>query len=261
MELDLAYTAAGFVVGLIVGLTGIGGGALMTPLLVLGFGVNAATAVGTDLIYAAVTKCGGVAVYGRRGLVKWHIVGRLLLGSIPGALITIWVLSRLSVGDAIESVINATLSIALVLTSLALFFRGRLMAAAETNRWPELRERLRPWRASLTTFMGLLLGVLVTISSVGAGALGTAVLVLLYPRLSVPLIVGTDLAHAVILAGVAGFGHFHLGTVDFVLLGALLLGSMPGVFIGSHLGVRLPDRVVRPVMASMLLVVGLRFAI
>ncbi|MEM7020151.1 MAG: sulfite exporter TauE/SafE family protein [Pseudomonadota bacterium] len=260
MEFELSYTLAGFVVGIIVGLTGIGGGAVMTPLLVLGFGISPAVAVGTDLVYAALTKSTGVFVYGRKKLVAWRIVGALLFGSLPGALIALWALNYFALGEFIETAIHITLSIALVLTSLILFFRNYLPRLNNEKNAPPLHQWLIRHRLKITILAGFMLGILVTLSSVGAGALGTALLVMLYPALAIPAIVGTDLAHAVVLASVAGVGHLHLGTVDVSLLVSLLLGSLPGVYLGSHFGSRLPEEIVRPAVAGMLLLVGLRFA-
>lgn len=261
MEIDLAYSLAGLVVGFVVGLTGIGGGALMTPILVLGFGVNMATAVGTDLVYAAITKANGAWVYARNQKVRWPVVRALLLGSVPGALVSVWLLSRLPIEESIEKILNITLSVALILSALALFFRPRIQAVGSGHSFPLLRRTMRPYRDRITVAVGFGLGILVTLSSVGAGALGTAALILLFPSMGVATLVGTDLAHAVILATVAGLGHLHLGTVDYLLLFSLLIGSIPGVYAGSLLGNRLPERYVRPAVASVLLLIGLKFAI
>ena len=260
MEFEFAYTLAGLLVGVIVGLTGIGGGAVMTPLLVLGFGINPATAVGTDLVYAALTKSTGVFVYARKGLVAWRTVLILMAGSLPGALLALWVLSYFALGEFIETIIHVTLSVALVMTSLLLFFRNYLPRLNSNEDAPHTHQWLIRHRAKITIVAGFMLGILVTLSSVGAGALGTALLVMLYPALAIPVVVGTDLAHAVALASVAGLGHLNLGTVDLNLLASLLLGSLPGVYLGSHFGARLPEEIVRPAVAGMLLIVGLRFA-
>lgn len=251
--MDLAYTVSGFFVGAIVGLTGVGGGSLMTPLLVLLFGVAPATAVGTDLLYAAITKSGGVFVHARKQHVQWRIVGLLAVGSIPGALATIAVLSALSVDHAAFSKIaTEALGVALIVTALAILGKSRI------QRWGQLsagawRER---WIGPLTVAVGVVLGVLVTLSSVGAGALGVAALFFLYPRLPTAQIVGSDIAHAVPLTLIAGLGHAHLGTVDWTLLGPLLLGSLPGIWLGSLLSARVPERVLRSGLASLLIIIG-----
>lgn len=252
--MDFGYSVAGFFVGAIVGLTGVGGGSLMTPLLVLLFGIHPAVAVGTDLLYAAVTKAGGAVVHGRNGTVDWRIVAALGTGSVPAAALTLWWLSTHS-GSAYgsQSLISGTLGVALVLTACALLFRARLQTLAERPGIGEFRERhLRV----LTIATGAVLGLLVTISSVGAGALGTAALVFLYPRLSAVRIVGSDIAHAVPLTLVAGMGHWWLGNVDWTLLGALLVGSLPGIALGSQIAARMPERFLRPLLASMLFGIG-----
>lgn len=255
--MDWMHTAAGLGVGFIVGLTGVGGGALMTPLLVLIFGVAPAVAVGTDLLYAAITKLGGVWVHGRRGSVDWKIAGLLALGSLPAALTTIVLLKVFAVNTRhFEAVITGTLGGALILTALALLFKERLRNFTR-RKGPAIkpgRDGKRLGAATIAT--GAALGVLVTISSIGAGALGAVALFFLYPRLSTVQIVGTDLAHAVPLAAIAGLGHFYLGTVDAALLLSLLLGSLPGIYLGSHLGIRVPERVLRPVLAGMLILIG-----
>ncbi len=251
--MDWVYALSGFAVGAIVGLTGVGGGSLMTPLLVLLFGIAPATAVGTDLLYAALTKAGGVAVHARRRHVRWDIVGRLAAGSIFGALLTIGVLTLARIDHAaLGRIVTHSLGAALILTACAIIAKPRI------QRWGRLasgawRER---WIGPLTVVVGFLLGVLVTLSSVGAGALGVAALFFLYPRLSTVEIVGTDIAHAVPLTLVAGLGHAQLGTVDWGLLGSLLIGSLPGIWLGSTLSARVPERVLRSGLASLLAVIG-----
>ncbi len=252
--MDWLYTISGFAVGFIVGLTGVGGGSLMTPLLVLGFGIVPATAVGTDLLYAAITKMGGVWVHGRRSNVDWKIVGLLASGSLPASLVTVWALKKYAVETAsFNSLITTTLGIALILTALVLIFREQLQKFVK-HHVGELWHERHPVAATVAT--GLLLGVLVTISSVGAGALGVAALTFLYPRLAAVKIVGTDIAHAVPLTAVAGLGHMTLGTVDFTLLASLILGSLPGIYLGSHVSVKVPERVLRQILASMLVLIG-----
>lgn len=252
--MDWLYTLSGFVVGAIVGLTGVGGGSLMTPLLVLLFGVHPATAVGTDLLYAAITKAGGTAVHAKKGHVDWRITRLLAAGSIPAAALTIWALSFLPKrSPEVTHVISMSLGVALLLTACAIIFRSKLQRRALAHADDAAHTKLR---APITVAVGALLGVLVTISSVGAGALGVAVLFYLYPRLPAIRIVGSDVAHAVPLTLVAGIGHWMIGSVDWALLGSLLLGSLPGIWLGSHASAKVPDRFLRPILASMLVLIG-----
>ncbi|MCH7862978.1 MAG: sulfite exporter TauE/SafE family protein [Proteobacteria bacterium] len=250
---DPLHSLAGVLVGLLVGLTGVGGGSLMTPLLVLAFGFHPATAVGTDLLYASATKAVGTVVHGAGGTVDWKVVRRLAIGSVPATLITLLVLAAL--GTHLEStgrVISLTLGIALLVTAVAILFRRRIVEYFTNDRPPRPERQV----AALTIVLGAVLGVLVSLSSVGAGALGMTVLLILYPRLPTNRLVGSDIAHAVPLTLIAGAGHWLLGSVDFVLLGSLLLGSVPGIVIGSLIATRIPDRVLRPVLAGTLAIVG-----
>ena len=249
---------SGFAVGLLVGLTGVGGGSLMTPLLVLLFGFKPATAVGTDLLYAAITKSGGSWVHHRHDNIDWGITGRLALGSVPAAGLTVLLLAQLGVQghggrDATEGLISVVLGVALLLTALSLFFRQRLLDYAKRRpASADFQKRV----AALTILVGAILGVLVTISSVGAGALGVTALTFLYPQLATRRIVGSDIAHAVPLTLVAGLGHWWLGTVDVVLLVSLLIGSLPGIALGAHFAAKVPERALRGLLASVLLLVG-----
>lgn len=232
---------------------------MMTPLLIFVFGLPAAVAVGTDLVYAALTKSAGVAVHGFRGTIRWDIVGLLAAGSLPGTVITLAVLRSIDVhGSTFSHLVSLLLGAMLVLTSVVLFAKRRWQRWVDRTRPPDEDRRCALCRSAATVVAGFLIGVLVTLTSIGAGALGAAILFLIYPRLPAISVVGTDLAHAVPLALVAGVGHIELGTVEFTVLGALLLGSLPGIYIGSHLGLRLPERVMRPILASLLLVLGLR---
>ena len=252
--MDILYTLSGFAVGAIVGLTGVGGGSLMTPLLVLLFGVHPATAVGTDLLYAAVTKAGGTVAHGRKGHIEWGVTLRLAAGSIPAAAITIFVLSQLPKGsNAIGHIISHGLGFALMLTAVAIMFGRRLREYAAKHDDSPLRQCCL---GKITVLVGAILGVLVTISSVGAGALGVAALFFLYPKLSPVKIVGSDVAHAVPLTLVAGLGHWMLGGVDWALLGSLLLGSLPGIWLGSHVSAKVPEHILRRILASMLVLIG-----
>lgn len=259
--MEFAYSFAGLVVGFIVGLTGIGGGALMTPILIVVFGIPPVAAVSTDLLYAAITKCGGIFSYAKKKLVEYRVVALLLSGSLPGSLLTLHYLKGLDGLEQVEHLMNLTLGVSLVLTSIAVFLRNKIRTKALEWKDTALARHGRRWRPVITVAMGIVLGGLVTLSSVGAGALGTALLILLYPRMSMPTIVGTDLLHAVLLTAVAGAGHYEMGNVDLTLLLYLVIGSLPGVFVGSHLGTRLSPKVMQPIMGSLLLAIGLRFVL
>ena len=252
--IDPLYIASGFFVGLLVGQTGVGGGSLMTPLLILLFGVHPSTAVGTDLLYAAVTKTVGTGVHGLNHTVDWRIVGRLAGGSIPATLITLLVLNWLGGGNSAGGLIAVLLGVMLLLTAGSLFLRRdfvRLMG-------PVMESLSARTIARLTVLVGVLLGVMVTISSVGAGALGVTALLLLYPRARMAVIVGSDIAHAVPLTLIAGLGHWWIGSVNGVLLLSLLSGSIPGIILGSYAASHVPEWVLRPLLAIVLIIVGAR---
>jgi uncharacterized membrane protein YfcA len=251
------YAGSGLLVGLLVGVTGVGGGSLMTPLLVLLFGFHPSTAVGTDLLYASATKSVGTLVHGANKTVDWRIVGRLAAGSVPATILTVVLLYALHLhGDAASKLISTVLGFALLLTAVTLLFRKQLFALAERAAIvPSERATL-----ALTIALGAALGVLITLSSVGAGAIGVTVLIFLYPKMPVARIVGSDIAHAVPLTLIAGLGHFALGTVNLPLLGSLLVGSIPGIIVGSHLTARIPEHVLRPILAATLVLVGGKLA-
>jgi uncharacterized membrane protein YfcA len=259
---DFGYIISGFMVGLLVGVTGVGGGSLMTPLLVFLFGFKPAVAVGTDLLFAAITKTGGVLVHhGNHKSVEWRIVGLLAMGSLPAAVATLYMLNHFAkVGKETTGMITYTLGIALILTALALIFRTYLQKAGKSSEEHQ-PGRFHHLQAPATVVTGVVLGVLVTMSSVGAGALGTVALLFLYPRLPTLKVVGTDLAHAIPLTAIGGFGHWQLGNVDFTLLGSLLIGSLPGIWIGSHLSAKIPENVLRPVLAGVLMLIGFKFVL
>ena len=260
--MDISFTFAGFIVGFIIGLTGVGGGSLMTPILVLVFSIKPAIAVGTDLLYAAITKGGGIFSHHKQGSIDWRIVRLLSMGSIPATLSAVFILQQLaSRGINYESIITSTLSIALILTSLVILFKSQLQSLGKTEPFQFIRIIHRKLCAPMTILAGAIIGILVTLSSVGAGALGAAVLFFLYPRLSTVRIVGTDLAHAVPITAIAGLGHWHLGSVDFQLLLSLVIGSLPGIYLGSHIGLHLPEKFMRLLLAFMLLLIGGRLAI
>jgi uncharacterized protein len=251
--INFLYSISGFAVGMLVGMTGVGGGSLMTPLLILLFGIHPATAVGTDLLYAAATKTGGTLIHGLARTIEWHIVARLALGSVPMTALTLLVLSRLDIkGAGAGELITTVLGAALFVTAAALIFRRHLLAVYALRVG-----ELDPARtALLTTVTGGLLGVLVSVSSVGAGAIGVTALILLYPKLPTARIVGSDIAHAVPLTLIAGIGHWILGSIDWALLGSLLVGSLPGIVVGSQVATRVPDVVLRVALALTLIVVG-----
>jgi uncharacterized protein len=257
-SIDPHYSIAGFIVGALVGVTGVGGGSLMTPILILLFGVSPATAVGTDLLFAAATKTVGSLVHGFNKTIEWRVVRRLATGSLPATALALVALSQLqmSAGGA-RHVITAVLTLALLLTAGALIARNRI-SALYADRLGRLDERSI---AALTVAMGAVLGILVTFSSVGAGAIGVTALVFLYPRLSMARVVGSDIAHAVPLTLVAGLGHGAMGSVDLHTLLSLLVGSFPGIFVGSSISARVPDLVLRYVLAAVLIIVGARLAL
>jgi len=250
---SLAYPTLGFLVGLVVGLTGVGGGSLMTPLLVLMFGIHPTQAVGTDLLYAAATKTVGTFVHGASRTVDWRIVRRLATGSVPATAVTLLALAWFGPESrGVQHAITFSLGVALLLTATAILFRGLILDAL-TRRFGHPSEQTA---ANLTVVSGLVLGVLVSLSSVGAGALGVTVLIVLYPRSSLATIVGSDIAHAVPLTLLAGLGHWQMGDVDMHLLGRLLIGSIPGIVLGSLLAPWLPEKGLRPILAVVLLIVG-----
>jgi len=253
-QLDFPHAVAGLLVGFMVGLTGVGGGSLMTPLLVLMFGVAPQTAVGTDLLFAAATKTVGMGIHHRRDTIDWKIMRRLATGSIPAAVLTLIALnSFVHIGKNTSGIIVTVLGILLLVTALGILFQRKLLAYGATHHPVEQDKALLG-----TAALGAFLGVAVTISSVGAGAIGVTILLMLYRRLRVARIVGTDIAHAVPLTLVAGAGHWFLGSVDLVLLLNLLLGSIPGVVVGSLLSSRAPDNLLRPALAAVLTISGVR---
>lgn len=254
--IDWVSTFAGLMVGGIVGMTGVGGGALMTPILVLLVGIAPGVAVGTDLWFAAITKVFGVGVHHRRGTVDWQVFRRLCYGSLPAAVATGVFLNVTGASRVRDGVMLASLGGVLVVTALAMLFKEPLHRFGRSLRIGA-PERFKSVQPALTVLAGGLLGVMVTLTSIGAGALGATLLLYLYPlRLTAARLVGTDLAHAIPLAMVAGMSHLFLGNVDFGLLGSMLLGSIPGVLIGARFGAAAPDRWLRPVIAIVLAAVG-----
>lgn len=257
--MDIAYSLSGFLVGVLVGLTGVGGGSLMTPLLVLLFNFSPAVAVGTDLLFASITKMGGIWVHGRRGTIEWKIVGWLCCGSLPASLLTLLLLNFMGAkGWKVDAFIVPAIGVAVILTAFALVFKAQLL------EWSHQKHGHSPaWReqhgTTYTVALGALLGFLVTLTSIGAGAVGVVALFLLYPLLPTVKIVGSDIAHAVPLTLIAGLGHMQMGNVDFVLLGSLLLGSLPGIYIGGHMSSAIPEKLLRLILATMLMLIGIKF--
>lgn len=254
LPIEVLYAVSGLFVGFIVGLTGVGGGSLMTPLLILLFGIHPLTAVGTDLLYASVTKSAGTLVHGFNKSIDWRVVRHLAFGSVPAAALTLWLLSISGAETSGTARLFAVaLGAMLVLTAITLIFRRRLARFAGAHR------ELAPLpQAVLTTVFGAVIGALVSISSVGAGAIGVTVLMLLYPKLSIHRIVASDIAHAVPLTLVAGSGHWIIGNVDWYMLVSLLAGSVPGILIASRLAPRIDERFIRWALAAVLTIVGLR---
>jgi uncharacterized membrane protein YfcA len=249
------FVVSGFAVGFLVGMTGVGGGSLMTPLLILLFHVHPVTAVGTDLIYASVTKTGGSLVHGFNRTIDWRIVRRLAMGSLPASVLTMTLLWALKIDQgAYSALVTKILGVALIATAAALLFRKRLLATYSQRVGVMTEDQTR----SYTIVTGVILGVLVTISSVGAGALGVTALLLLYPELPVVKIAGSDIAHAVPLTLIAGMGHLMSGGVDTTVLVSLLCGSLPGIMLASLFAPRLPDFALRIVLAVTLIVVAIR---
>ena len=255
--IDPLYVTSGVGVGLLVGMTGVGGGSLMTPLLILLFGIHPSTAVGTDLLYAAATKAGGSVVHSWARSIHWPAVIRLAAGSIPASILTLIVLWQLDLNSAAaRSLVNVVLSFALLLTAASLIFRKAILESFR-SRLDRLDEGAI---ARATVLVGAALGVLVSISSVGAGAVGVTALLLLYPRLPMARIVGSDIAHAVPLTLIAGIGHWALGAIDWHLMGVLLIGSLPGIVIGSYFANRVPEMALRLLLAVTLIAVAGKLA-
>jgi hypothetical protein len=246
----MTYITAGFAVGLLVGMTGVGGGSLMTPLLTLLFGVSPTVAVGTDLAFASITKSAGTITHRFNNTVDWAIVRRLCLGALPAALVATLVLSRYGALDArIGQIIRYSIAGSVMLTVVALLFRRRMIAWI--NARPERQLQGRALSAA-TVIAGVVLGTLVTVSSIGAGAIGATLLVMLYPKLTPAEVAGTDIAYAVPLTAIAAVGHWWLGSIDWTLLVTLLIGSLPGITLGSMLARKVPERFLRALLAMTL---------
>lgn len=255
MDFQIGLVVAGLVVGFIVGLTGVGGGSLMTPIL-LWFNIPPSTAVGTDLLYAAFTKTGGIYAHNKKSNINWVITGWLSLGSIPAALLTLWVLNSIKTDvTALNAIIKHSLGWALLFTSIAIVFKKKLLDFSQKHAGDKFHRESKTQNL-LTVAIGVILGAMVTLTSIGAGALGTVTLFFLYPLLPTPKLVGTEIAHAVPLTLVAGIGHASMGNLDYGLLGQLLTGSLPGIYVGSMLSGKVPDLLLRNAIAMMLFFVG-----
>ncbi len=248
--MTLTYVVSGFAVGMLVGLTGVGGGSLMTPLLTLLFGVNPAVAVGTDLAFAATTKTAGTLAHRVRNTVHWDIVKRLCLGALPAAVLATIALKYFGALDKhIGQIIRYTIAFSVLLTVVAIIFRGRMQAWMNSHPDRQLHGRTQ---MIATVVSGAAIGTLVTVSSIGAGAVGATILVLLYPKLKPAEIAGTDIAYAVPLTAIAAFGHWWLGSINWELLGMLLIGSLPGITIGSLAARAVPEKFLRGLLATTL---------
>lgn len=256
--MDWLHGLSGLLVGVLVGVTGVGGGSLMAPIMILLLGVSPTTAVGTDLWFAAITKSVGGAVHYRLGQPDWQVVRRLALGSIPASVVTSLILSQISMGQMKQGLIVDALGAILIATALATFFWQRVQKVA-LNFDPQAAAAYKRRQPLITVFAGVILGVLVTLTSIGAGALGAAMLIGLYPlRMTAKRIVGTDIVHAVPLTVIAGLGHLIMGNVDVQLLVSLLVGSIPGIIIGSLLATQLSGAYLRPLLAVVLAATGIK---
>jgi len=260
---DIGFVIAGFVVGTVVGLTGVGGGSLMTPILIFFFGVKPYMAVGTDLLFAAFTKLGGTVTLARKKLVPWKVVASLCAGSIPASLFTLWVLHDVGQAtDSVQKIMTTTLGVALMLTAAATLYKA--IRGKQLPRQLSAEDEavaLQPRHPALPVLLGAVIGTLVTLTSVGAGAIGVSALLLLYPRLPLPRIVAADIAYAVPLTLVAGLGHASLGAVDWPLLLNLLAGSLPGIWLGSRLVTKTPDRLIRGALSVLLAWAGTKLVL
>ncbi len=255
----LTYVVSGFAVGALVGLTGVGGGSLMTPLLTLLFGVSPTVAVGTDLAFASITKAAGTFTHRLRGTVDWHVVRLLCLGALPSALIATLGLKHFGALDKeIGQIIRYSIAGSVFLTVIALLFKAKMLAWL--NAHPE-KQLQGSKLAAATIAAGVMLGTLVTVSSIGAGAIGATLLVMLYPRMPAAQIAGTDIAYAVPLTAIAAFGHWWLGSINWELLFCLLLGSLPGITIGSMAARAVPEKFLRGLLATTLTIVAAKLVL
>jgi len=254
--MDLAYALAGLVVGTAVGATGVGGGSLMTPILILFYNVVPAVAVGTDLLYASISKAFGVFLHGRRGTVDWSIVGWLALGSVPASGLALLFIHHLGNSASLDHMIKLTLSIAIVVTALFTLCQTWILCALKACFGSADEATMARLQRPLTVVCGVLIGALVTISSVGAGVIGMMLLLLIYPKVTPIRLVGADLAHAVLITGIAGLGHARLGTVHYGMLVSLLIGALPGIWIGTRVGFKLGDVALKRLISGLMVIIG-----
>lgn len=257
--MTLTYIVSGFAVGALVGLTGVGGGSLMTPLLTLLFGVSPTVAVGTDLAFASITKATGTLTHRLRGTVEWHVVRLLCYGALPAALIATLALKQFGgLDQEIAQVIRYSIAGSVFLTVIAILYRGKMIAWMTAHPERQLQGREL---ALATIIAGAVLGTLVTISSIGAGAIGATILVLLYPKMPAAHVAGTDIAYAVPLTAIAALGHWWLGSIHWELLGSLLLGSLPGITLGSLAAKAVPEKLLRGILATTLTLVAFKLVL
>lgn len=257
--MTLTYIISGFAVGTLVGLTGVGGGSLMTPLLTLLFGVSPAVAVGTDLAFASITKATGTFTHRLRGTVEWHVVRLLCYGALPAALVATLALKQFGgLSQELGQIIRYSIAGSVFLTVIAILYRSKLIAWI--NAHPE--RQLHGQKLAIATITaGAILGILVTISSIGAGAIGATILVLLYPKMPAAHVAGTDIAYAVPLTAIAAIGHWWLGSINWELLGSLLLGSVPGITLGSLAAKAVPEKLLRGILATTLTLVACKLVL
>lgn len=259
----IQFIFAGMLVGFCVGITGVGGGSLMTPMLISLFKIEPHIAIGTDLIYASISKFCGSLVHAKKLNVVWPLVLWLAVGSLPASFATHWVLEHyLSQSSEYKKVLTTVLGFMLTLTGVSIIFRAQIEKffnrfRAQNNNEEELS--FTPKRVTYIIIMGIVLGVFVTLSSVGAGAFGVMALILLFPNLPMIRIIGSDVAHAVLLTFVAGMAHMSSGNVDFHLLAYLLIGSIPAIIVGTLISSKMPERMIRKILGITLFLLGINF--
>ena len=265
---SIEYILAGVLVGFCVGVTGVGGGSLMTPILITLFKIEPHIAIGTDLLYAAISKFFGSVVHAKKLNIVWPIVIWLAVGSIPASIATTWVLDNyLSQSTHYKAILTMVLGFMLTITGISIVFRtqverffsrfGKPMTSEDID---QQRERLKSKRVQIA-LMGIVLGIFVTLSSVGAGAFGIMALMIMFPNLPMIRIIGSDVVHAVLLTLVAGMGHMSSGNVDFELLMWLLIGSIPAIIVGTLVSSRLPEKIIRKILGITLFALGINFMI
>jgi uncharacterized protein len=248
----VGLSASGAIVGFLVGMTGVGAGSLTTPLLISVFGVPAPIAVGTDLLFAGITKSTAAWRFQKHRNIDWRVLAWLAAGSLPGAIATLaWLKWAHPDTAMLSAFIRKALGVILIISAVANAAYPWLVRSRGYDN--ETEEAVPTLKRRWTLVLGLVIGVLVVLTSVGAGAIGVAALMLLYPTLSVRRLIGTDIVHAIPLTFVAGFGHLALGSIDLRVLGLLLAGSIPGIAAGARVTGRAPDWIVRSVLAVVLL--------